>query len=89
MEGYYKNGQVKQMTEDGIRTHYFENGTIKATGPFDGKMQGDWEFYRKSGELWQIGQLVNDIKNGKWIRYNLDGQIEKEAQFENGKEIKR
>lgn len=89
MEGYYKNGQVKQVTEDGIRTHYFENGTIKATGPFDGKMQGDWEFYRKSGELWQIGHLENDIKNGEWIRYDLDGQIEKAAHFENGKEIKR
>lgn len=89
MEGYYKNGQVKQVTEDGRRTHYFENGTIKATGLFDGKMQGDWVFYRKSGELWQIGHLENDIKNGEWIRYDLDGQIEKAAHFENGKEIKR
>lgn len=32
MEGYYKNGQLKQLTEDGIRTHYFENGKVKATG---------------------------------------------------------
>lgn len=52
-------------------------------------MQGDWVFYRKSGELWQIGHLENDIKNGEWIRYDLDGQIEKAAHFENGKEIKR
>lgn len=87
MNGYYKNGQIKQVTEDGIRTHYFENGKIKAIGPFDGQMQGEWKFYRKSGELWQIGHLDNDVKNGKWVRYHQNGQIEKEAQFEHGKEV--
>ncbi len=45
-------------------------------------------FYRKSGELWQVGNLKQDIKNGSWIRYDRSGQIEKEALFENEKEAK-
>ncbi|MER2132732.1 MAG: hypothetical protein ABS896_09995 [Carnobacterium inhibens] len=88
MEGYYKNGQLKQLTEDGIRTHYFENGKVKATGPFDGKMQGEWSFYRKTGELWQVGHLNNDSKDGRWVRYHRNGDIEKDTQFDDGKEMK-
>mgnify|MGYP003469906656 CR=1 FL=1 len=88
MQEYYKNGQIKQVTKEGTRTHYFENGKIKAIGSFDGKMQGDWKFYRKSGELWQVGCLEHDLKNGEWIRYYQDGQVEKEVQFVRGKEKK-
>ncbi|MGB6179569.1 toxin-antitoxin system YwqK family antitoxin [Carnobacterium sp.] len=88
MKDQYKNGQIKQQIDRGIQTYYFEDGTIKATGPFDGQMQGEWKFFRKSGELWQVGNLKQDIKNGPWIRYDRSGQIEKETIFENGKEVK-
>ena len=88
MEEYYKSGQLKQLTEDGIRTHYFENGKVKATGSFDGNMQREWDYYRKIGELWQVGHLKNDSKDGRWVCYLQNGEIEKDTQFEDGKEIK-
>lgn len=88
MKEYYKSGQLKQLTEDGIRTHYFENGKVKATGSFDGNMQREWDYYRKTGELWQVGHLKNDSKDGRWVCYLQNGEIEKDTQFEDGKEIK-
>lgn len=84
----YKNGQVKEVTENGVRTYYFENGMVKAHGPFDGKMHEEWSFYRKTGELWQVGQFEGDIKKGSWIRYDRNGEIEKAVEFKNGKEIR-
>lgn len=88
MKSLYKNGQVKEDVKNGIKTVYFENGLIKAVGPFNKKMQGEWKFYKKSGLLWQIGNLKDDLKHGKWMRYNDDGTLQKSAYFKNGKEIK-
>lgn len=83
---YYKNGQLVEQTVDGVRTVFFIDGTVKATGGVDrGMMHGEWHFYRKSGELWQVGHLDHDAQVGSWIRYHRDGSIEKSVVFENGK----
>lgn len=86
---HYKNGQLKEEIIEGIRIVYFEDGTIKAKGSYNGKMNGQWLFYKKTGSLWQVGNLKDDIKDGSWIRYNDDGSVEKEMFFEAGKEIKK
>lgn len=85
MNGKYRNGQIKMEDHDGFRSYYYENGVLKAIGHFDGKMQGEWRFYRKSGKLWQVGHLMDDNKHGPWLRYDHNGKIEKETYFINGK----
>lgn len=85
----YANGQIKQETNDGIMTHYFNDGTIKAKGPVDeeGNMQDEWEFYKKEGYLWQIGHFKENQKHGNWKRFDADGNIEYDEKFENNKQI--
>lgn len=39
-------------------------------------LEGEWIFYRQSGQLWQIGNFQNNKKHGKWIRFNKDNQVE-------------
>jgi len=88
MTGFYRSGQLKESLENGVKTHFFEDGTVKASGKFNGKMQVQWHFYKKTGQLWQIGTLQNDVKQGPWIRYHTDGSIENEMVFHQGKEVK-
>ncbi len=82
----YKNGQKTYELKNHVMTVFFKTGLVKAQGPFhDNKMEGEWMFYRKSGELWQIGHFKNNKKHGLWIRYDCGGQVDKREQFANGK----
>jgi len=51
-------------------------------------MEGEWRFYRESGQLWQIGNFQNGKKYGTWIRLNKDKQQEYNEEFKDGKLIK-
>jgi antitoxin component YwqK of YwqJK toxin-antitoxin module len=86
----YANGQPVYLLEKDRLTYFFKNGTKKAEGVFiNDQMQGEWKFYRETGQLWQTGHFKNHKKNGSWIRYNTDGQIEYQALFENDKQVKK
>lgn len=86
----YANGQKKAELVDNYMTHYFNDGTLKAEGPFeDDQMQGEWKFYRKSGQLWQVGHFKDDQKDGDWIRYDKDGNLEYSETFKENKQIKK
>ena len=85
----YKNGQKTYELKDQIMTVFFKNGIIKARGPFiANKMEGEWMFYRQSGELWQIAHFKANKKDGLWTVFNRDGQIEKKEEFAHGLPIK-
>jgi len=82
----YANGQEVYKNEDNKLTYYFKNGKTKAEGPFENnQMQGEWKFYRESGQLWQIGNLHNDKKHGTWTRFDKENQQEYHESFEEGK----
>ncbi|WP_084110408.1 hypothetical protein [Desulfosporosinus lacus] len=51
-------------------------------------MAGEWKFYRETGQLWQIGSFENGKKNGSWVRYDKNKQLEYEEEFVNDKKIK-
>ncbi|MCV3296118.1 MAG: hypothetical protein ABF703_03945 [Oenococcus sp.] len=87
-DDFYRNGQAKFQDADGQRTYYFSDGTVKARGSFDGKMQGEWQFFKNTGRLWQIGHLKDDLKDGKWLRFSDAGIIEKSQNFKNGELLK-
>lgn len=84
-EETYANGQKKAELKNDSMTHFFNDGTVKAKGPYtDGKMQGEWQFFKKTGQLWQVGHFKDDQKHGSWIRYDVDGNIEYSETFEEG-----
>ena len=85
----YKNGQKTYELKNHVMTVFFKTGIIKAQGPFaNNKMEGEWMFYRASGELWQIGHFKSNLKHGLWTRFTNDGKIEKKERYAEGKLIK-
>lgn len=84
----YANGQKTYELTDNALTYFFKDGRIKAHGTsIDDVMKGEWKFYRESCQLWQVGNFRNGQKHGQWIRYDKNGQLEYQEQFENGKKI--
>jgi antitoxin component YwqK of YwqJK toxin-antitoxin module len=86
---FYANGQkVHELTGDRL-TYSFKNGKTKAEGRYeDGKMEGEWVFYRETGQLWVVGNFKNNMKHGSWIRYDKNDEVEYNEHFDNGKVIK-
>ena len=85
----YANGQKVYELKDDFVTYYFKDGTVKSKGPYiDGKMEGEWIFYRQMGALWQVGNFKENQKHGRWIRYSRDNQIEYDEEFVEGKILK-
>ncbi len=87
---HYKNGQPVYEIAGEKLTHYYKNGKIKAQGLFiNNLMEGEWIFYRESGQLWQIANFKNNNKHGIWIRYDKYDKIEYQEKFENNKIIRK
>ena len=86
----YANGQpVYEMTGDKL-TYFYKNGKIKAQGLFiNNLMEGEWIFYRETGQLWQVANFRNNKKHGLWIRYDKNDKIEYQEKFEENKIIKK
>ncbi len=85
----YTNGQKTYEQKGNTLTYYFKDGKVKAEGiSIKGVMEGEWKFYRESGQLWQVGNFKNGEKNGNWIRYDKDGNLEYEENFKSGKIVK-
>lgn len=85
----YVNGQKTFEQVGDTLTYFFKDGKIKAEGVSSNDvMQGEWKFYRESGQLWQVGTFKDNKKHGKWIRYDKQENLEYEETFENGKIIK-
>lgn len=86
----YKNVQVAQELKGETLTYYYEDGTVRAVGPYmNGKMQGEWIFYRKTGQLWAVSNFKDDKKHGRWVRYDRNDQLEFDETFDNGKKVKK
>ena len=86
----YVNGQKIYELKENRLTFFFKDGKLKADGPIEiGMMQGEWIFYRATGQLWEIGHFKNDIKEGSWIRYDKNDKIEYNETFQNGKICKK
>lgn len=85
----YANGQKTYEQKGDILTYFFKDGKVKAEGTsINGSMEGEWKFYRESGQLWQVGHFRGDQKHGRWIRYDKEGNLEYEEQFDKGKIVK-
>lgn len=85
----YSNGQ-KTFEQSGEElTYFFKNGKTKARGiSINGIMEGEWKFYRETGQLWQVGNFRNGNKHGPWVRYDKKEKLEYQETFLNGKLVK-
>ena len=87
---HYTNGQKIFVQEGELLSYFYKNGVLKARGPFiHNMMQGEWIFYRESGQLWQTGHFLNNQKHGAFVRYNKDDEVEYDETFDHGKLIKK
>ena len=86
----YTNGQkVFELIGEKL-TYFYKNGRIKAEGPYiNSKMEGEWKFYRETGQLWQIGNFRHEMKHGSWIRYDRNDKIEYNESFIDNKIVKK
>ena len=86
---YYVNGQLAHELVGDHLTYFFKNGKVKAKGAFiNGLMEGEWIFYRETGQLWQVGNFKNSKKNGDFIRYDRNDEVEYQQTFASDKIIK-
>ena len=86
----YTNGQKTYELIGNKMTYFFKNGKIKAEGILDNnQMQGEWRFYRETGQLWQVGNFINDNKDGTWIRYDKNGRLEYSETFKDNIVVKK
>ena len=51
-------------------------------------MEGEWKFYRETGQLWQVGNFKEGQKHGFWIRYDRKGELEYQEKFKDGNLMK-
>ena len=86
---HYTNGQFVFRQDGAMLTYYFKTGLKKAEGrSVDGVMQGEWRFWRETGELWQVGHFRDGLKHGPWVRHARNGIIEKVKILDSGRRMK-
>lgn len=82
----YANGQKTYEQKGDTLTYFFKDGKVKAEGlSIHDLMEGEWKFYRESGQLWQVGNFKNGQKDSTWVRYDKNGSLEYKENFKNGK----
>lgn len=85
----YINGQMAQKLVGNKLIYFFKNRKVKAEGLFvSDQMEGEWKFFRETGQLWQVGNFKSGQKNGSWIRYDKNDQLEYQETFKDGKIVK-
>jgi len=52
-------------------------------------MEGEWIFFRETGQLWQLGHFNGGQKHGSWIRYDKQDVLEYQEFFEFGVQRKK
>ena len=51
--------------------------------------EGEWLFYRESGQLWQVGNFEYNLKHGRFIRYDKKDKVEYDKTFVKGKLVNK
>ena len=86
----YANGQNVFEIVDNVLTYFFKTGVVKAKGTYaNEQMDGEWIFYRETGQLWQIGNFKKGEKHGIWKRFDRNDQLEYEQEFIDGKPVRK
>ena len=93
---YYSNGELKEEIIDGrIQKYppkgqifeYYYNGQVKKDITYnkDGKKEGAYSIYYKSGEKWEEGRYKNDLLQGNFKKWYTNGQKAEDHTMVDGK----
>ena len=73
---------VPQTSEPTPTTNHYADGALQSTGfLLDGRMHGEWAFYRKDGSVMRIGSLDRDRQVGTWRTFDRSGRLVKETVY--------
>lgn len=80
---HYANGQkVYELSGDTL-TYFYRNGKMKAEGLYvDNLKEGEWKFYKITGQLWKMGNYKNGRKYGPFVKYDWGYKIDYEKDLE-------
>lgn len=68
--------------ENGHRCEYYPDGRLKAAGQMkDGKLHGQWKWYRNDGTLLRTGKFALGDQTGTWTTWERDGSEGKTTKF--------
>jgi uncharacterized protein len=80
-----KQGVFREYDREGniINSILFENNIKQGEGIVDaqGKYQGDWKLYFRTGELRAEGTYVDGKKEGNWIYFFKEGKVEQKGNY--------
>lgn len=87
---WYPNGQLNSLSnhdsigiEDGEYKIFYETGNVKQTGNVKkGAFHDTWIEYYENGQKENIKIYDNDIKTGKWIYFNEEGDTIRIEEYE-------
>lgn len=61
---------------------YYDNGVVRFRGAnLDGRMHGEWEFFRRDGSPMRAGRFERGRQVGVWRTFDRAGRIVKETDF--------
>lgn len=87
---FYANGQRQFELNGDLLTYFYKDGKIRAVGNYsNGSMNGEWKFYRATGQFWQSGNFKDGKKHGLFTRYDRNDKVEYQENFIDDKQIKR
>ena len=71
-------GDGPKIGHQPTRLEFYTNGVLKAKGSYKaGKLNGDWEWFRKTGVIMRSGSFKNGVQFGTWITYDAKGKVYK------------
>ena len=75
----------KKVSKSKKYIHYHKDGSIWAKGQLiKGKMDGYWEWFRKSGTKMRSGYFDKGKQTGEWTTYDKEGKVYKVTQINRG-----
>jgi antitoxin component YwqK of YwqJK toxin-antitoxin module len=91
--GSYRNGEKegvhREYDENGnvIGSKIYEKGFVLFEGIIDeqGRKQGPWKEFFRTGELKAEGKYKDDLKIRKWVYYYINGKVEQSGDYLRGK----
>jgi uncharacterized protein len=84
-EGEYRNGEKEGLW----KTYYIGNGKVVTSGVYiTGLENGEFSYYHYNGRLREEGSYIMGIKDGSWKRFDTEGILLSNFQYENGQEVK-
>ncbi len=76
--------RLAQMSKpaNGKRYDYYDDGTVKAVGGVkDGRLNGNWQWFRQDGTLMRAGRFKLGEQVGTWETWDRDGRLTKTTVF--------